>query len=66
MESAITQWHDILKEKGLLDVAVLKMEGQGYREIARTLNIREAKARRLVTLVNTLTKEFGREAKADA
>ena len=64
MEAAIERWHDHMREKGLLDVAELILEGQGYRQIADKLTIREAKARRLITTVNTLTRAFGQEQKA--
>ena len=61
MELVIQRWHNYMTEKGLLDVAVLVLEGQGYREIAKNLNLRESKARRLITTVNTLTGAFAKE-----
>jgi len=65
MEAVIERWHDFMRGKGLLDVAELILEDQGYLEIARSLNIREAKARRLITTVNKLTEAFGQEEKND-
>ena len=64
MQAAIERWHDYMREKGLLAVAELVLEGQAYPQIAKSLNIREAKARRLITMVNSLTKAFGQEQKA--
>ena len=58
MELVIEKWHAYMQEKGLLDVAKLVLEDQGYRQIAETLNMREAKARRLITTVNALTRAF--------
>jgi hypothetical protein len=62
----IEKWHAYMREKGLLDVAKLVLEGEGYRQIAATLNMREAKARRMITTVNTLTGAFGKEEEAEA
>ena len=61
MELVIEQWHSYMQEKGLLDVAKLVMENQGYRQIAETLNMRESKARRMITTVNALTRAFQQE-----
>lgn len=66
MEVVIGRWHDYMREKGLIDVAELVLEGRGYREIANRLNIREAKARRLITTVNTLTGAFDKEENLEA
>ena len=66
MELVIGRWHDYMREKGLLDVAKLVLEGEGYRQIAASLNIREAQARRLITTVNTLTGAFGKEEDSEA
>jgi len=66
MEVVIGRWHDYMSEKGLLDVAELVLEGRGYREIAEKLKLRESKARRLITTVNTLTGAFGKEEDSEA
>jgi hypothetical protein len=65
MMAAVGQWRDRMSEKGLLEVAELNLEGQSYREIARILNIREARARRLITMANTLTRALGQEEYAE-
>jgi DNA-directed RNA polymerase specialized sigma24 family protein len=61
LEEVVVRWHDHMREKDLLNVAELMLEGLGYREIAENLGIRESKARRLITTVNTLTREFGKK-----
>jgi DNA-directed RNA polymerase specialized sigma24 family protein len=66
MEAVIGRWHERMREKGVIDVAELVLEGQGYRQIAIQLTIRESKARRLITTVNALTKEFAEEERLDA
>ncbi len=66
MELVIERWHVYMREKGLIDVAELVLEGRGYREIANKLNIRETKARRLITTVNTMTGAFGKEGDSEA
>jgi DNA-directed RNA polymerase specialized sigma24 family protein len=66
MEAVIRRWHQRMREKGVLDVAELVLEGRGYRQIAKQLTIRDSKARRLITTVNALTKEFAQEEKPDA
>jgi len=66
MEVVIGRWHEYMTEKGLLDVAELVLEGRGYRAIAEKLKIREAKARRLITTVNTLTGAFGKEEDSES
>jgi DNA-directed RNA polymerase specialized sigma24 family protein len=66
LELVIGRWHDYMREKWLLDVAKLVLEGEGYRQIAASLSIRESKARRLITTVNTLTGAFGKEEDSDA
>jgi hypothetical protein len=65
-EAVIARWQDRMREKGLLDVAELVLEGHGFRQVAHRLNLREAKARRLITTVNALTKEFGEQEKSGA
>jgi len=66
VETVIEKWHGYMREKGLLDVARLVLEGHGYRQIAASLNMREAKARRMITTVNTLTRAFGTDEDLEA
>jgi DNA-directed RNA polymerase specialized sigma24 family protein len=63
--AVVEQWHNLMSEKGLLDVAALNLEGLGYRQIAESLNIREARARRLITMVNSLTRSLANEEIAE-
>jgi hypothetical protein len=65
LEGLIGRWHNYMKEKGLLEVADLVLNDQGYREIATCLSIRESKARRMITTVNALTRAFGEEEQPD-
>ena len=59
--AVIDRWRNYMRDKGLLEVAELVMEGQGNREIAKSLGIGENRARRMITLVNALTRAFGQE-----
>ena len=58
MERVIEKWHAYMRKKGLLEVAKLVLEDQGFRQIAERLSMRESKARRLITTVNALTRAF--------
>jgi DNA-directed RNA polymerase specialized sigma24 family protein len=58
LEAVIEEWRSQMQEKGLLEVAELHLKGHGYREIAAILSIGENKARRMITLVNALTRDF--------
>jgi hypothetical protein len=63
LERVLEQWRNYMTENGLLDVAELVLAGEGYREIAGALGVGENKARRMITLANALTREFGQEDK---
>jgi DNA-directed RNA polymerase specialized sigma24 family protein len=58
---ALQRWRNYMSDKGLLEVAELVLEGRTYKEIAGALEIGENKARRLMTLVNALTRAFVEE-----
>jgi DNA-directed RNA polymerase specialized sigma24 family protein len=61
IRAVVEQWHDLMSEKGLLDVAELSLEGLGYRQIAQILTVREARVRRMITMVNGLTRALAHE-----
>jgi hypothetical protein len=65
VEAIIGRWHVYMSEKGILEVAELVMEGQGFRQIAQRLAMRESKARRMITTVNALTRAFGEHENPD-
>ena len=58
-EAIVQRWHEFMDQKGVLEAAVMVLEGHGHREIAGELGFTESKARRLVTTVHKLTEAFG-------
>jgi DNA-directed RNA polymerase specialized sigma24 family protein len=61
IRAVVVEWRDRMSEKGLLEVAELHLEGQGYQQIAESLNIPKSRVRRSITMVNSLTRALAEE-----